>query len=151
MKYYQKPILSDLINTPDVIIQSHEEIFGIELILKNVRLKHFKNLLKPLLKNLGPIDIKLKKILLKYLFLMMDLPPEEFFDLINTHLPNDKELAMSVAERLRQEGRQEGKKEVQENMAVRMLTEGMPEDIIVRLTDLSAEVVMNLKSKISKN
>ncbi len=125
-QYFGKPCLIDLFSMSDEVILEHVYIGPIELLLKYIRKKDIKKRIKNLMAGLKHINDNLKKILLKYVISVIDFPYDEFIQIIENNLPHDKELSMTLAQRLRQEGRQEAKEEVM-TLAQRLRQEGRQE------------------------
>ncbi len=173
MKYFGKPILVDLPTLSDEDLKKHLNIGPVEVILKQVRQKGFEKKLRLMISELRGVDYHSKEIVLKYLLYFIDMPNSEYLKTIGECLPEDKELAMSLAERLVQQGIEQGMQRGLEQgleqglergleqgiwkglqqgaingkfeVAQSMFLEGFDENIIRKITNLPEEVLASLK------
>lgn len=145
-------IFIDLPNIPDEILLTHETIGVIEILLKYVRHKSYKKKFKTYLPLLKQSSDKIRESLLKYFSFVTDFSKSEFLDLIQSCLPKDKERTMTIYEQCIEEGRKEGMEKGMEKglkeAARRLLSLGLDESLIQKATNLSVEVILNLKKEV---
>ena len=87
-------------------------------------------------------------IVLQYVLERGELSDEnELFNLINTAISHEAgEVIMSLAEKLRLEGKLEGKLEEKIDMANKMLAEGIDPVFVAKITGLPVEKIKKLQS-----
>lgn len=146
MKYLGAPILIDLPATSDEELKKHQNIAPIELILKHVRQKDFEKNMRMDLLALRTVDDKARRIVLKYLLKVADVSDKLLLETAKECLPQDKELLMTVEDRILQRGVEEGI----EKVAVSMLRAGFDEKAICNITGLPLETLTKIKNTISK-
>ena len=157
--------LIDLAATPDEILKTHEGIGEIEIFLKYIRHKDYKNKLKNILPGLQQCSDRIREMLLKYLLSVTDFSESEFLEIIENCLPKDEGIAMTLAERLIEKGLkkgleqgleqgvekglQEGKKEGLKEVARRLLLADQSANFIREATGLSLKVIAQLRKDLT--
>ena len=152
MKYFAKPILIDLPAISDEELKQHSHIGPVEMILKHVRQKNFEQQMRVIFPTLQTVDDKSRKIVLKYLIEVADVPELELLETAKECLPKDKGLIMTVAERLiergMQQGMQQGMRQGVLETAKKMLLKGFKVGSVQECTGLAAEALVKLKKEI---
>ncbi len=143
MEYFGNPLLIDLPAISDEELKKHQNIGPVEIILKHVRQKDFERKLRIMISSLQTVDYNSKEIVLRYILDFIDMPRGEFIKTIGECLPEDMELAMSLSERLLQQGAEARNFEI----ARSMLAKGLDERLIEELTKLSKADLSNLKKE----
>ena len=106
--------LVDITVVPDDDIMQHRRVALLELIQKHIRQRDLLGLVERLAELLvkGCANDSQLKALFNYMLQCGDAPHfGEFLHEVERRVPQHKEVLMTIAERLRQEGRQEGKLE----------------------------------------
>jgi len=152
MKYFGNPLLVDLPTLPDEELLKHSEIGPVELMLKHVRLKDFDKKFRMQVSGLRKVSYNFKQIILRYSLDFIDMTDGEYIKIIGECLPDDVELAMSLSERLLQQGEQRGEQKGRMNaefdIAKSMFAKGFDEKTIKELlVNLPKEVLSKLKKE----
>lgn len=155
MQYFAKPILIDLPLISDEELKKHQSIGAVEVLLKHVRKKDFKQKIKILFALLRTVDDSSRAIVLKYAINFIDVSKAELSAAIEECLPNDKDIMMNMAERWTQEGREQGMQQgIQQgaerklrDIARNMLKKGCADLFIQEITKLSLQEIADLKKE----
>lgn len=142
---------------PDELLLSHQGIGHIELLLKYIRRRNYKNKIKKILPNLKNDSDTTREILLKYVASVTDFSESEFLDLVESCVPKDKGVIMTLTQRWLERGREEGiekgiekgkkegKQEGLNEVVRRMLFADMTEDSIQTATGLSTKSISKIR------
>ena len=148
-----KVILIDLQTLSDEELLKHQGIGPIELLLKHIRLKNYKNKIQKILPSLQNYSDRIRKILLKYVAEVTDFSKSEFLNLIERCAPKDEGVVMTLAERWIEEGKLEGKLEGRleslKEVVRRMLFAGLGENLIQTATGLSMRDIEKIRKELS--
>lgn len=154
-QYFLKPILVDLSEKSDEELLSHGELGGFELACKH---SHSKQVSDETLENLieafeNVSCIEVRKICYDYAIGALDLDFDRLSNAIQAKTPNRGEQIMTCAEQLIQrgieEGMQEGASERARDVALTMLSDGQPLELITKYSKLSESEVIELKKSVN--
>jgi predicted transposase/invertase (TIGR01784 family) len=143
-KYFAKPILVDLPALADSEVASHPGIGPAEMVLKYIRSQKFPQKYQGIIQKIAILDDKTRHVLIQYLIQRADIDEKLLLEAIIDHLPQDKEIAMTVAQQIEQRGAQHEKCEIAKNM----LRKGADLDFITDTTGLDREIVIKLQQEI---
>lgn len=147
--------LVDITVIPDDEIMTHRGIAILELLQKNIRLRDISKLIEPLVTLLSR-GYNTKDQLASVLNYMLqdgdDTAPKTFIWELARRSPKHKELLMTIAQKLKQEGHMEGRKEgriegaleTPLKIASTMLANGLDRTIVMNMTGLSEKELAQL-------
>ncbi|CNI09489.1 transposase [Yersinia massiliensis] len=143
--------LVDVTVIPDDEIMTHRSIAMLELLQKHIRQRDISELMDPLVTLLSS-SYTTKDQLISLINYMLqngeDSAPKTFIWELACRSPQHKELLMTIAQKLRQEGIQEGHLEGAKEMAVKiansLLANGVDRSIVMKTTGLSENELMQV-------
>ena len=147
-QYFGRPILIDLPAMSDETLQQHKEIGPVEVVLKHVRQKDFNKHLKKDLCKLKPVRDSSRRLVLQYMLKFADMEPRKFAKVVGECIPRDREIIMSVAERLKAEGRAEAEASWHQrmlSMAKKLLMKGLGIKEVSEMTELPLSEIRHLR------
>ena len=152
--------LVDITVVPDEEIMQHRRIALLELIQKHIRQRDLLGLVDNLATLLvtGSANDSQLKALFNYLLIQQGHKPRfgRFMRKLAQQVPEHKERTMNIVEKIRRagqrkglregmrQGRVEGRREEAQRIAHSMLADGLPRELIVRITGLSVEDIKSL-------
>ena len=151
-RYFLKPFqLLDLSQIDDEVIKQNTWSGIMEFALKHI----FARDMLPFLRDIAPILKIIDQnngrdyigVVLQYILERAELSDQAaFFELINTNVSHETgEKIMSIAQKLRTEGKLEGKLEEKINTAKKMLTEGIDPVFVSKITELTLSQIKKLQ------
>lgn len=156
--------LVDITVVPDDDIMQHRRVALLELIQKHIRQRDLLGLVERLAELLvkGCANDSQLKALFNYMLQCGDAPHfGEFLHEVERRVPQHKEVLMTIAERLRQEGRQEGKlegklegkQEGRQEEALRiarsLLEQGFERELVQVVCELSDDDLKMLQTQVA--
>ena len=145
IQYFGKPILVDLAALPDEVIEQHNVIGPVELLLKHIRSKDIDHKYRELIAALQPLEDNVRAILLRYVTQATDIAASELVKLVREYLPKDEDIIMTPANQWRQEGVQQGIQSGTYMVARNMLQEGYDPQAVKKVTHLSDQEIQKLR------
>jgi predicted transposase/invertase (TIGR01784 family) len=122
----------------------------LEILIKHINARDFANAINVIVNSLKvALDAEISQALLNsaFSYLMYAKESDEIQQLIgqiNTSIPNLEENVMTYAKELIQKGRQEGRQQSQLEIARNLLTSGIEEELVAKVTKLTLEQVKTL-------